>query len=87
MSDLKARFVCEKFEFDVEIPLVLFGIQDVANSMIQNLLPGSTADTDSGKKGKKNKTDSNEAKFGVATAVMLAASLGLSALGSSSSLR
>ena len=85
MSDLKARFVCEKFEFDVEVPLVLFGIHDVANSMIQNLLPGTTTEMDTGKKGKKSKADSNEAKFGVATALMLAASLGLSALGTSSS--
>ena len=54
MSDLKARFVCEKFEFDVEVPLVLFGIHDVANSMIQNLLPGTTTEVDTGKKGKKN---------------------------------
>ena len=87
MSDLKARFVCEKFELDVEVPLVLFGIQDVANSMIQNILPGSVADTDNGKKHKKSKSDSSEAKFGVATALMLAASLGLSALGSGSSNR
>ena len=85
MSDLKARFVCEKFEFDVEVPLVLFGIQDVANSMIQNLIPGASATDDSGKKGKKHKGDSEEAKFSVATALMLAASLGLSALGSGSS--
>ena len=84
MSDLKAKFICEKFEFDVEVPLVLFGIHDVASSMIQNLLPGSTTAVDTGKTSKKPKTDSNEAKFGVATALMLAASLGLSALGTSS---